>query len=47
MGHEYDFSIRTTLYSGVAYKQLKNENDNRKLGDMKATQVIVGLRHIF
>lgn len=47
VGHEYDFSKRTTLYSGVAYKQLKNENDNGKLGDMKATQVIVGLRHIF
>ncbi len=47
VGHEYDFSKRTTLYSGVAYKQLKNENDNRKLGDMKATQVIVGVRHIF
>lgn len=47
VGHEYDFSMRTTLYSGVAYKQLKNENDDGKLGDMKATQVIVGLRHIF
>lgn len=47
VGHEYDFSKRTTLYSGVAYKQLKNENDNGKLGDMKATQVIVGVRHIF
>ena len=47
VGHEYDFSKRTTLYSGVAYKQLKNENDDGKLGDMKATQVIVGLRHIF
>lgn len=47
VGHEYDFSKRTTLYSGVAYKQLKNENDDSKLGDMKATQVIVGLRHIF
>ena len=47
VGHEYDFTKRTTLYSGVAYKQLKNENDNGKLGDMKATQVIVGLRHIF
>ena len=47
VGHEYDFSKRTTLYSGVAYKQLKNENDDGKLGDMKATQVIVGVRHIF
>lgn len=47
VGHEYNFSKRTTLYSGVAYKQLKNENDNGKLGDMKATQVIVGVRHIF
>lgn len=47
VGHEYDLSKRTTVYSGLAYKQLKTENDEGKLGDMKATQVIVGLRHIF
>lgn len=47
VGHEYDLSKRTTVYSGVAYKQLRSEYDDGKLGDMKATQVIVGLRHIF
>lgn len=47
VGHEYDLSKRTTIYSGVAYKQMENENDERQLGKMKATQVIVGLRHIF
>lgn len=47
VGHEYDLSKRTTVYSGLAYKQLKTENDEGKLGDMKATQVIIGLRHIF
>ncbi len=47
LAHEYDLSKRTIIYSGVGYKQLKIEDDNGKLDDIKATQVIVGLRHIF
>ena len=31
----------------MGYKQLKVENDTEKLNEVKATQVIVGLRHIF
>ena len=47
LAHEYDLSKRTIIYSGIGYKQLKVENDTEKLGEVKATQVIVGLRHIF
>lgn len=47
IGHEYNFSKRTIIYSGVAYKQLKLENDVEKREEIKATQVIVGMRHIF
>ena len=47
VGHEYDLSKRTIIYSGIGYKQLKVENDTEKLNEVKATQVIVGLRHIF
>ena len=47
LAHEYDLSKRTIIYSGIGYKQLKVENDTEKLNEVKATQVIVGLRHIF
>ena len=47
LAHEYDLSKRTIIYSGIGYKQLKIENDTKKLDEVKATQVIVGLRHIF
>ena len=47
LAHEYDLSKRTIIYSGIGYKQLKVENDTEKLDEVKATQVIVGLRHIF
>lgn len=47
LAHEYDLSKRTIIYSGIGYKQLKIEDDTQKLDEVKATQVIVGLRHIF
>ena len=46
LAHEYDLSKRTIIYSGIGYKQLKIEDDTQKLDEVKATQVIVGLRHI-
>ena len=47
MGQLYYLSKRTIFYSGMVFKQLKVENDTEKLDEVKATQVIVGLRHIF
>lgn len=47
LAHEYDLSKRTIIYSGIGYRQVKVENDTKDLTDNKATQVIVGLRHIF
>ena len=45
--HEYDLSKRTTIYSGLAYRQVKCEGDVVKLVDDKTTQVVLGLRHAF
>lgn len=47
LAHEYDLSKRTIIYSGIGYRQVKVEDDTKDLTDNKATQVIVGLRHIF
>ena len=47
LAHEYDLSKRTIIYSGIGYKQLKLEDNDGKFDEVKATQVIVGLRHIF
>lgn len=47
LAHEYDLSKRTIIYSGVGYRQVKVEDDTGDTTDNKATQVIVGLRHIF
>ena len=47
LAHEYDLSKRTIIYSGVGYRQIKLEGDNQKYDETKATQVIMGLRHIF
>lgn len=47
LAHEYDLSKRTIIYSGIGYRQVKVEDDTKDLKDNKATQVIVGLRHIF
>lgn len=47
LAHEYDLSKRTIIYSGIGYRQVKVEDDTEKLDEVKATQVIVGLRHIF
>ena len=47
LAHEYDLSKRTIIYSGVGYRQVKVEDDTEDVTDNKATQVIVGLRHIF
>ena len=45
--HEYDLSKRTTIYSGLAYRQVKCEGDVVKRVDDKTTQVVLGLRHAF
>ena len=45
--HEYDLSKRTTIYSGLAYRQVKYEGDVVKRVDDKTTQVVLGLRHAF
>lgn len=47
LAHEYDLSKRTIIYSGIGYRQVKVEDDTEDVTDNKATQVIVGLRHIF
>lgn len=47
LAHEYDLSKRTIIYSGIGYRQVKVEDDTKDVTDNKATQVIVGLRHIF
>lgn len=47
LAHEYDLSKRTIIYSGIGYRQVKVEDDTEDITDNKATQVIVGLRHIF
>ena len=47
LAHEYDLSKRTIIYSGIGYRQVKVEDDTGDTTDNKATQVIVGLRHIF
>ena len=47
LAHEYDLSKRTIIYSGVGYRQVKVKDDTGDTTDNKATQVIVGLRHIF
>lgn len=46
LAHEYDLSKRTIIYSGIGYKQIDYDTD---VADEKetATQVIMGLRHIF
>ena len=46
LAHEYDLSKRTIIYSGIGYRQVKVEDDTEDVTDNKATQVIVGLRHI-
>ena len=47
LGTEYDFSKRTSLYSGIAYRQVKADSDVKDYVNDKTTQVIVGLRHAF
>lgn len=47
LAHEYDLSKRTIIYSGIGYRQVRVEDDTEDVTDNKATQVIVGLRHIF
>lgn len=47
LAHEYDLSKRTIIYSGIGYRKVKVEDDTEDVTDNKATQVIVGLRHIF
>lgn len=47
LAHEYDLSKRTIIYSGIGYRQVKVGDDTEDVTDNKATQVIVGLRHIF
>lgn len=47
LAHRYDLSKRTIIYSGIGYRQVKVEDDTKDVTDNKATQVIVGLRHIF
>lgn len=47
LAHEYDLSKRTIIYSGIGYRHVKVEDDTEDVTDNKATQVIVGLRHIF
>ena len=47
LGGEYDFSKRTSLYSGIAYRQVKIDSDSTVHIDDKTTQVIFGLRHAF
>lgn len=47
VGHEYDLSKRTAIYSGVSFRQVTIEGDAGKDVDTKTTQVVVGLRHAF
>lgn len=47
VAHEYDLSKRTLVYSGLSFRQVKDENDAAKTLDTKTTQVVVGLRHAF
>ncbi len=44
---DYSLSKRTTLYTGLAYRQVKAEVDNAKEVDEKTTQAVVGMRHRF
>ncbi len=47
LAHEYDLSKRTIIYSGIGYKQVDYDYANYPSEKETATQVIMGLRHIF